>query len=285
MAANDTPIQLHTIDRVPKYLQGNPDIHSGYRVHLSPSRCLKSIFVWTNETLNIWTHLVGFFVFALLLLYYNMCRIPEMGGDVWDHVVVTTGLVCYQFCMISSVAFHTFNCQSEADYCRWLLVDLNGISIGFVGCYIPAVYYGFYCETLWKNVYIAIITLLSALILFKRESPQSTEDESVWFKQHLILYVALAVFGVVPTVHLICLSGWSSDYVQMCLPKVVTFYMLLGVAVLIYLGKIPERFLPGRFDYIGSSHQWWHILIVLCLYYWNTSGEVVAVYWIKRGCE
>ena len=275
-------LQLYNHHEVPEFLQSNPYILSGYRLCLSPNRCLKSIFVWTNETLNIWTHLLGFLIFAVLLVYYNMYRIPEMGGDFWDHVVVSSCLVCYQFCMISSVGYHTFNCQSRGEFCRWLMVDLNGISIGMVGCYIAGVYYGFYCDTFSRNVYLGIITLLSALILFKRKYQGADYEQE--YKQSFVLYAILSLFGLVPMLHLVVQYGWSSDYLQLCLAKLVKHYALLALAVLVYLGRAPERFLPGQFDFIGSSHQWWHLLIIVCLLHWITAMQDVNIYWKIHAC-
>ena len=31
----------------------------GYRAFLPYRLCLKSVFIWSNETINIWTHLIG----------------------------------------------------------------------------------------------------------------------------------------------------------------------------------------------------------------------------------
>ena len=38
-----------------------------------------------------------------------------------------------------------FGCHSEKASRRWLAVDLGGILIGVIGCYLPAVHYAFYC--------------------------------------------------------------------------------------------------------------------------------------------
>ena len=39
-----------------------------------------------------------------------------------------------------------FNCHSEKTYHIWLALDLAGISLALCGCYIPSVYYAFYCQ-------------------------------------------------------------------------------------------------------------------------------------------
>ena len=38
-----------------------------------------------------------------------------------------------------------FGCHSEKASKRWLAVDLAGILMGVIGCYLPAVHYAYYC--------------------------------------------------------------------------------------------------------------------------------------------
>ena len=43
---------------------------------------------------------------------------------------------------------------------------------------------------------------------------------------------------------------------------ILSVCLYLGGAV-VYVSKVPECCLPGRMDYVGNSHQVWH-LFVLC---------------------
>ena len=58
---------LHTADEVPEHLR-EPFISAGYRVNLTWSQCLLSLFRWHNQTLNIWTHLPFTIVCVILCL-------------------------------------------------------------------------------------------------------------------------------------------------------------------------------------------------------------------------
>jgi len=52
----------------PDYLR-DVFIHHGYRSNFAHWKlCLKSVFMWHNETLNIWTHLIGFLIFSALTI-------------------------------------------------------------------------------------------------------------------------------------------------------------------------------------------------------------------------
>ena len=56
---------------------------------------LFSVFMWNNETINIWSHLAGCFIFFILILHDNLVRIPLYKGSISDHVVVTAALMCF----------------------------------------------------------------------------------------------------------------------------------------------------------------------------------------------
>ena len=47
----------------------------------------------SNESINIWSHLVGFVFFFYLLLADNLVRIPENNGTFSDHVVLALLLI------------------------------------------------------------------------------------------------------------------------------------------------------------------------------------------------
>lgn len=46
--------------------------------------------------MNIWSHLLGFLLFLVLMLYDNLIALPRLKGELSDHVVMTLGLICYQ---------------------------------------------------------------------------------------------------------------------------------------------------------------------------------------------
>lgn len=74
---------------------------------------------------------------------------------------------------------------------------------------------------------------------------------------------------------LICLS---LSPVQVLVPRVIGMYFLVGLAFFFYITRIPERFFNGKVDYLGHSHNLWHIIIVLALYHWHNTGE--RPFWI-----
>lgn len=66
------------------------------------------------------------------------------------HYIITYNYIVFQFCMLCSAGYHMFGCHSERASKRWLAVDLAGILVGVIGCYLPAVHYAFYCLSVSK---------------------------------------------------------------------------------------------------------------------------------------
>ncbi len=67
---------ITSLENIPKYTNlfvcVHPFILHGYRIHHTLKDCFWSLFTLHNESLNIWTHLVPFFAFMILIIY-NLC--------------------------------------------------------------------------------------------------------------------------------------------------------------------------------------------------------------------
>lgn len=51
-------------------------------------------------------------------------------------------------------------------------------------------------------------------------------------------------------------------------------YVISATAFLIYLCRIPERWMAGKVDFFGHSHNWWHFFVLVALYYWHNTGKL-----------
>lgn len=73
-------------------------------------------------------------------------------------------------------------------------------------------------------------------------------------------------------------------YFQLLLPRVCGMYLISGSAFGIYILKVPERFFTGKFNYLGHSHNWWHLLVVAALYFWHNTGIMYVEYRMNHAC-
>ncbi|KAK8602127.1 hypothetical protein V6N13_058219 [Hibiscus sabdariffa] len=68
---------LVSYKELPEYMKDNEFILNYYRANWSLKEALFSIFRWHNETLNVWTHLLGFLLF-LGLTMANLLELPQL---------------------------------------------------------------------------------------------------------------------------------------------------------------------------------------------------------------
>jgi adiponectin receptor len=70
----DQSLKIGKFDETEKWMKDNPMILLGYRLNCcSCGKSVGSICAWHNETINIWTHLLGSLV-MLFLLIVNLLR-------------------------------------------------------------------------------------------------------------------------------------------------------------------------------------------------------------------
>ncbi|XP_034250193.1 progestin and adipoQ receptor family member 3 isoform X2 [Thrips palmi] len=269
---------LLTYNEAPPYLQFNPFILSGYRGYLSTKMCIESVFWWTNETINIWSHIFGWMLFLGLTLYDLL--LLNFHASTVDKAIVGGLLICFQACMILSSLYHTFSCRSEKVYDCFLTYDLFGISLSLLAIYMSGIYYAFWCHKAWQTFYLTTVGLIFGLAM-SLHVPRVGASANM----KLFTFVGWAAYGVVPTFHwTVVMGGLDNPMVQLLLPRVMGMYAISGVAFLIYVTKFPERLLNGSVDYLGHSHQWWHLLVVLALYYWHNTGIQYVEYRMNHGC-
>ncbi|CAL8311943.1 unnamed protein product [Lota lota] len=241
-----------------------PYILSGYRPVGQDWHCyLLSVFQRHNESVNIWTHLLA--AAALLARWWAE---PVAPGDAPGLAALPLGLfvasaLAYLCC---SVAAHLLQSRSELAHYSVFFLDYVGVAVYQYGSALGHYFYA--SEPEWRAglpgpAYFpgaALLAWLScagccfAKSYYRRPYPPARRICT-------LIPTGLAYLLVMsPTVHR--LSGpWGQ---RPGLGLHAAHMALFLLSTVFFSCPVPERFLPGRCDFLGQGHQVFHVLLALC---------------------
>ncbi|KAL1650316.1 hypothetical protein SLS58_001130 [Diplodia intermedia] len=255
--------------------QDNHYIHSGYRPASNSYRnSARSLFYIHNETVNVYTHLLGAVaaVSAACALYRALG--PRYATATHEDVVM---FGCFflgaTICLGMSATFHLTSNHSPQVQKFGNKLDYMGIVFLIWGSFIPSVYYGLLQHPSYVRFYWIMITTNSvacavAAVLDKFRSPAFRPIRAAMF-------VALGLSAIFPVVSGLKLYGLQALRERIALDWLVAHGLMYITGAAIYAIRFPERIWPGRFDIWGSSHQIFHVL-VLCAAATHLVGMIKA---------
>lgn len=254
----------YTFHELPAHLQDNDCIIGGYRAYYSIKECAMSIFRIHNETMNIWTHLVGS-LFYFSLLFITVYNLPT-GASYSDFCIMAVFLVSAVKCLFCSSAFHTFCAHRTRHFHdRFQSLDYCGISSLVCGSFITYLHYGFYEKTFWQVFYYA---MLGALNVAGFAIPWFRFFRRVEFRiWRTVFYVSMGVCLFLLCIHAMLDMGVARFTQMVGLRNIFGECAIYLVGALIYASRVPERLFPGKVDILFSSHQIWHIFILIASYF------------------
>lgn len=265
-AAKSAASALTTLlwDDLPSWRRDNPAIIRGYRpISNSYTSSILSILSLHNETVNIWTHLLGAVGFTLAGLWLREVIAPRYESASGSDVLV---FACFfggaAVCLGMSATYHTL-CNHSEKVAKWgNKLDYTGIVFLIVGSYVPALYYGLFCHAWLMTVYLSTIALLGLGCLAVSWLDHFRTPE--WRTSRALLFVGLGASGVVPILHMLIAEY---NYPQLNELMGLNWVILQGglyiFGAFLYASRWPERQFPGIFDIWGSSHQIFHVCVVL----------------------
>lgn len=142
--------------------EDNPFVLRGYRP-LSGSylQCCASVLRVHNESVNIWTHLLGIPLFLCSGTYlWRSLALRYHSPSYYDVVAFGCFFAGVTVCLSLSTLFHTFMSHSKHAHDNFLLLDFMGILALIVGSWIPGIYYGFYCQSTASQIYWSMVSVL-----------------------------------------------------------------------------------------------------------------------------
>lgn len=117
-------------------------IEDGYRHNLSIKDAILSLFRFHNETMNIWSHLIGFISIIIAAIVICIDLYENSEDTSTDFFAVECYLFCAALCLLLSTVYHWFGCLSEDCHQILLKLDITGVAVLVTGSFIPGVYYG-----------------------------------------------------------------------------------------------------------------------------------------------
>lgn len=252
MTASDTPTWIRS-----------PYITQGYRFNFSALDCLQSLTQWHNETCNVWTHLIGMFLFMGTGIYRFEVSLHE--APLPYQLAFFSFYAAVSICMLFSAAYHLFGCLGEAWHVSLYRLDMTGICLMVFGSYLPALVIAFSCYPHLAKVYITLIAIVigGAIVCQNLEACLHPR----WFHLRIATTLSSVFFAVAPCSHWLMLS--TEEQHALLVPVVSSTVGLYCAGFCVWASKFPERFWPGKFDYVCNSHNLWHSFVVLAAVAWD----------------
>lgn len=270
---------LFRFEEIAEWQKYNFFIRSSYRAYYTTRMTLRSLLGWHNETINIWTHLIGFVAFVVLTLVLftttlgTLVSVQSMSLTRFTYAFFCFGSI---LCMLNSALYHLFTGHRKLKvFVLMGRLDFLGITFLIVASFIPPLYVMYHCNTGFRAVYIMLICTLG----FAGTVGPWTQafHDLVWLRT--TVYLGMAVSGVVPSLHCLFLypmSHMSNSFFTSQVYGIILMFALYGAGVAFYVLQLPESVFPGHFDTFLSSHQLWHFFVLMAamVHYCN----VVSMY-------
>ena len=185
------------------------------------------------------------------------------------------------FCLLASSICHLLSCHSERLSYIMLRLDYAGIAALISTSFYPPVYYSFMCYPFFCNLYLGLITVLGIATILVSLLPvfQNPEFRTI----RASLFFGMGLSGVGPILHKLFLF-WGEPEVFHTTGYEILMGAFYGIGALVYATRIPERWMPGKFDIAGHSHQLFHVLVVAGAYTHYRAGLVYLRWRDLRGC-
>lgn len=254
----------------------NPFIYSGYRIPtFDYQKCFQTILHLHNESVNIWSHLVGFFIFIGILIKWTYQQYEK---TTWfENFAVYFYLLNVLILLFVSSSYHLSIGHSVEVANECLCMDWMAVSLV---CACSAVYSGYYLiyeRSKSHEIYFIFLTLLLSFMIFfsllSRDSIKDCHEGEICVENnHQSMILRTILYCLFSSATLI---SWLIHYFLLGFPKwndlsiqtknafwgIIATYMAYGT-VIFKVFAIPEKWSPFTFDIFGYSHQIFHFGIV-----------------------
>ena len=283
--------------RTPLYFR-NPFIHHGYRVHFSFLACIASSFYLHNETLNIWTAILPalwflwqlYFFFNLSIFsffssfsfssfssftsfssfssfssFFTSLFHPISSAFFFDPLLISPAdllsalaiqmATLYALAFLAIAIFHTFHCMSNNAKKILAAMDYGAIALISYASFLPSVFLWLFWQmpdqyAHWAslNFFLSLGATVCCCFQYVRESRAC----------RTLVFTSLATL---PFIIVAFLQRAFPDRREVALLRAALVELggTIVLGVVFFLGRIPERWMPGKCDIFFNSHHFWHL--------------------------
>jgi adiponectin receptor len=237
----------------------NPHIKSGYRFSENWRECLRSAFGVSNELVNIWSHALGLVLVLSVAFYFYPTSVNFSLSTKTDIFIAAVFFFTACLTLVCSTIWHTMNSVADLHaISTFACVDYTGISLLIAASIMTTEYTAFYCDPLSRWVYMSNTALLGLGGVILPWHPRFNGADMAWAR--VAFFIGLGATGFLPIFQLYLTHG--SDFVYHFYSPIAKSLFVYVAGACVYASKVPERWCPGMFDYIGGSHNLWHIAVL-----------------------
>ncbi|KAF8242063.1 HlyIII-domain-containing protein [Wilcoxina mikolae CBS 423.85] len=245
-------------DDLPSWQQDNEFIIYGYRpASGSFKKSAKSLFYFHNESINIYSHLIGGIVFLLTGFYlHHTLSIRYSTATIADLYAFASFLLGAAACFSLSAVCHLISNHSLSGASFGSQLDYLGIVVFILGTVMASVYYGFRCDEKLMYMYWSMMLIVGLFCATTAMNPSFNTPR--WRPIRGCVFVGLGLFSVIPLLHGTFRYGFTVLEERMGLRWSIIQGVLYLVGTAVFALRVPERWRPGKYDLVGASHQIMH---------------------------
>jgi len=257
----DGGLRLYHAKEVPHHVR-EPFIFTGYRGKCGTAlRCIRTtLFFRSNETLNVWTHVISAIYFAWTAVSWWFSE-TSLSRSSWIALSIYLITVCVV--PVTSAVAHMFSCASYEAWHICFFADYAALSVYAIGASVAYRFFAFPPVLLggWYGLlYVPLcgVTAVASLAgsCWSRFLPDGAQRKAVRFFSLALPYL----FDVAPVAYGLVTDSQAFESSRMLHQRQ---FLAAFLAAVVYCLHLPERFFPGQFDFIGHSHQIFHVIASL----------------------
>lgn len=219
---------------------GSEHIQTGYRrATACITDCLSSWLYIHNETVNIYSHIIGALVFLSLPAYVFAISIPPRYrvATATDVLVCSTYFLGVAVCFTLSTIFHTFMSHSQRLYLLGMKLDFQGVLALMWSATVPLIYYTFPCDGRLRLFYGGLFTVLASVCSAVTFLPRFSGPHLGPYRAALFGSFGFGSFAV-PIAHGLMREGLDETWKRIGLGWILATVACNGVGVGVYGLKV-----------------------------------------------